>query len=127
MLEIACGQCEVLWMRWTADTDRPFDVRAMVPAEGILELETPGWRQDGWWMNFRSGGVAAGPLDLADVARLGDGSRWTFTCPTSGCRSSIPVHVDKLVTAATTVLRHLYETRTTLPPVTVASLLRLLP
>jgi hypothetical protein len=122
-----CGQ----WlMRWTADLDRPFDeqltrahdgrlyARGDVPSSGVLRVESPGMVDgDADWP------IPAAAVDLLG-ARAGqrwmpegmtgdeEWSRWTFICP-NGCRSNVQARVDKLDTAATKVLRELYDTRMT--------------
>lgn len=117
-LELVCGHCGHLLMRWEAGLGRPFEkaydgqqVAARIEAPGAYRLAT-----DGKWYRW-----APGP-----AAGLPDGEIWTryaFRCP-AGCRTSPQALVDKLEDAAETVLRALHGTRTPLLRTTVDSLLR---
>ena len=101
MLEVACGKCGHLFMRWTADLDKPFDERRWGP--------TPGIRIENLGAVSRSAHI--GPDE--DGAEWG---RWWFTCP-NGCRTGPQARVEKLHAAATIVLREMHDTH--MPPLTM--------
>jgi hypothetical protein len=118
-LELACGRCDAVLMRWTADLGKPFEK----PYDGeqvSVRTEAPGsYRRatDGKWYRW-----APGP-----ASELPDGEMWTryvFACP-NGCPTAPQVHIGKLEDAAESVLRRLHETRTPLLRTTLGSLLRL--
>lgn len=118
-LELICGRCDAVLMRWTADLGKPFvklgdgqQIAARIEAPGAYRRAT-----DGQWYRW-----APGP-----AADLPDGETWTryvFRCP-NGCRTAPQARVGRLEDAAESVLRRLHETRTPLLRATLGSLLRL--
>ncbi len=117
-LELECGQCGELFMRWETDPGKPF-VKQFDGQQFAARTEAPGAYRlatDGKWYRW-----APGP-----AAGLPDGAIWTryvFTCP-NGCRTSPQAHIGKLEDAAEAVLRALHEAKAPLLRTTVDTLLR---
>lgn len=122
-LELRCGRCGYVFMRWTADLGRPFDEQTILPEvdsrAGAVRTESPGgYRRasDGNWYRWAPG----------EAAELPDGETWSryvFTCPT-GCPTSPQHRVGKLEDAAMAALRWMHETRTPFFRMTPDELLR---
>ncbi len=116
-LELECGHCGELFMRWETDPGKPFG-KQLDGQRFAARVEAPGgYRRatDGKWCRW-----APGP-----AVSLPDGEIWTryvFRCP-NGCRTSPQGLVGKLEDAAETALRALHETGASLRT-TVDALLR---
>lgn len=91
VLELACGRCGHVFVRWTADLDVGFDDQDIA-----VEMTSS--------------------VRLSRVRR-GEGAwQWdklVFDCPTPACPSHPNARTDRLTEAGEKVLRHLHDTRTT--------------
>lgn len=117
-LELACGRCGHLWVRYTVDLDQPYDQQCLTVGEKQYPLNrerTPGvWHaQSGMLYRATSHGLTPAT----------DTTRYRVTC-VNGCPSNVQVRLDKLEDAAAKVLRHLYESRTPVFRTTVDYLLK---
>ena len=133
VLELGCGRCQQWqwWMRWTVETDRPFEEQLETSAQGelylsptsrpgVISTQTVGGyyrASDNRWYRWAPG----------DAARLPEGqgyARYRFTCP-GGHPTDVKPRVHKLDDAVVQALRHLHDTRTPLLRTTVDKLLAL--
>ena len=115
VLELVCGQCEHLFMRW--DSGEPYNGEAV--DFRAVRIEDPGGyhpASDGKWYRWAPGPAA----DLPDGEVWG---RYVLACP-SGCRGTPQARVDRLQEAAAAALEAMDRTGVPLLRTTVDGLLR---
>jgi hypothetical protein len=103
-LELVCGRCGTLWLRWDAITDQPFEDDPLAHRPFVADV------------------VFLGPTGMpVDIrGRRGWSSRVTFEClgcpsDVKGRKPNVKARMEKLNATAVKALRYLYDARTPLP------------
>lgn len=127
-LDLICGRCADLWVRWWVDRAQAFDEQLWHDHEGRETVRnrvaSRAWATESPGMQHAGRGRWT-PDERRDWPAGDEWDRVRFTCP-QGCDTSPQVRLDNLEDAAVTVLRRLHSTGE-LPMVrtTVDRLLRL--